>query len=116
MKTHSTTSDTTTRRLSNDPRIVALCPVGEALLQSLGEPSLYISRDGSRQYGYVSFANLDVAGETATLARSIAGAGRGQCTRYNDGDVTNLRLDNLRLERGGAKGQSPNPRRPGSEF
>jgi hypothetical protein len=107
---------TTTRRLSNDPRLVSLCPVGEASLAARDDPSLFISWDGARRHGYVSFADLDVAGEMATLARYIAGAAKGQRVRYRDGDVTNLRLDNLRLERGYAKGQAPNPRRFGGDL
>ena len=112
----TTNTSTTTRRLSNDPRTVSLCPVGEAFLVSRRNPSLFISWDGARRYGYVSYADLDVAGEMATLARSIAGAGRGQRVRHRDRDVTNLRLDNLYLERGYAKGQAPNPRRFGSDI
>lgn len=104
---------TTTRRLSNDPRTVTLCPVGEAFLTARGDPSLFISWDGARKYGYVSFSDLTVAGGMATLSRSIAGAHRGQRVRYGNGDVTDLRLSNLRIEKGGARGQSPNPRRAG---
>ena len=107
---------TTTRRLSNDPRLVSLCPVGEAILAARNNPSLFISWDGGKRYGYVSFTDLNVAGEMATLARAIAGAGKGQRVRSKDGDVTNLRLDNLRLERGYAKGQAPNPRLFGGDL
>jgi hypothetical protein len=116
MTTTNITTDTTTRRLSNDPRTVSLCPVGEAFLASRRHPSLFIRWDGLKHHGYVSFADLAVAGESATLARYIVGAGRGQRVRHKDGDVTNLRLDNLRLERGYAKGQAPNPRRFGSDI
>ena len=90
--TNITTAATTTHRLSNDPRTVSVCPVGEAFLASRRQPSLFISWDGAKRHGYVSFADPAVAGESATLARYIVGAGRGQRVRYKDGDVTNLRL------------------------
>jgi len=69
-----------------------------------------MSTDGSGQYGYVSFYDPWSAGEMATLARLLVGAGRGQRVRYRDGDRTNLRLSNLRIERGAAKGVTPNAR------
>ncbi|HEY0926773.1 hypothetical protein [Brevundimonas sp.] len=104
---------TTTRRLSNDPRTVKLCPVGEAFLAAQGDPSLFVSWDGSKRYGYVSFADPTVAGELTTLSRRIAGAGRRQRVRYLNGQVTDLRRANLCIERGGARGQAPNLRRLG---
>lgn len=106
---------TTTRPISNRPgQTVRLCPVGEAYLASRGYPAIFMSLDGSKRYGYPSVYRADVAGEMATLAREIAGARPRQRVRYNNGDRTDLRLINLRVERGGARGQSANPRRAGN--
>lgn len=108
-------SDTTTRPISNRPgQFVRLCAVGEAYLAARGYPSIFMSLDGSKCYGYPSVYRADVAGEMATLAREIIGAPPRQRVRYINGDRTDLRLTNLRLERGAAKGQSANPRRVGN--
>jgi hypothetical protein len=107
----------TTRPITNMPsKFVTLCPAGDAYLAGLPPRSLFMSWDGSRRHGYVSIYEPMVAGEMQTLARRIAGARKGERVRYRNRDVTDLRLSNLMVERGGAKGQSPNPRRPGSEF
>ncbi len=108
---------TTTRPISNRPgAVVRLCAAGEAYLASRGYPSIFMSFDGSKRYGYPSVYRGDVAGEMATLAREIIGARPRQRVRYINGDRTDLRLANLRLERGAARGQSANPRRIGSDL
>ena len=87
-----------------------VCQDGLDIIQSKDIRSLFMSTDGSGQYAYVSFYDPWSAGEMATLARLLVGAGRGQRVRYRDGDRTNLRLSNLRIERGAAKGVTPNAR------
>ncbi|MBA2077048.1 hypothetical protein [Rhodanobacter sp. PCA2] len=42
-----------------------------------------------------------------TIARLIAGAGKGQVVEYIDGDRSNLRRDNLRIVRGSGRTQTP---------
>lgn len=107
----------TTRPITNAPAQVAiLCPAGVAFLDSLPPRSIFFSSDGARRYRYLSIYDPTVAGEMRTLARCIAQAGPGRRVKYRNGDVTDLRLSNLMIEQGGAKGQSPNPRRRGSEF
>lgn len=44
---------------------------------------------------------------TITIARLIAGAGKGQVVEYIDGDRANLRRDNLRIVRGSGRTQTP---------
>lgn len=97
--------------LSNRPgRYATVCEEGLAIIEANAIKSIFMSADGSRKYDYVSFYDPGSAGEMATLARLFVGAGRGQRVRYQDGDRTNLRLSNLRVERGAAKGTTPNHR------
>ena len=97
--------------LSNRPgRNATVCKEGLAIIEANDIKSVFMSADGSRKYDYVSFYDPWAAGEMATLARLLVGAGRGQRVRYRDGDRTNLRLSNLHVERGAAKGTTPNPR------
>lgn len=42
-----------------------------------------------------------------TIARLIAGAGKGRVVEYIDGDRSNLRRDNLRIVRGSGRTQTP---------
>lgn len=108
---------TTTRPITNMPgKFVTLCPDGEAYLAKLQPRALFRSWDGPKRYWYVYIYDPSVAGEMRSLARCIANAEKGQRVKYRNGDVTDLRLSNLIVEQGGAKGQSPNPRRLWSEF
>lgn len=101
--------------LSNRPgHYATVCKEGMAIIEASDIKSVFMSADGSRKYEYPSVYNPHVAGEMATLARLFVGAGRGQRVRYLDGDRTNLRLSNLRIERGAAKGTTPNPRLGGA--
>jgi len=94
--------------ITNRPgQSVTLCGAGYAHCRRLRIGALYMSMDGAGKYGYVTFTDMSAPGEAATLARALAGAGRGQRVRYHDRDVTNLRLSNLYIERGGAKGPTP---------
>lgn len=104
--------------LSNRPgQYATLCPEGYAIAQRLGVGALYIALDGSRKHGYVTWTDMTAPGEAATLARALTGAGKGQRVRYRDRDTTNLRLDNLYIERGAAKAASPRvPEAPGSDL
>lgn len=107
----------TTRPITNAPgQLATLCPACVAFLARLPHRSIFFSSDGARRHRYLSIYDPAVAGEMRTLARCIAEARKGERVRYRNGDVTDLRLSNLMVEQGGAKGQSPNPRRPGSKF
>lgn len=93
--------------LSNRPgRYVTFCQAGRDLLIKRGVGNIFMNNAGCPRYSYVYCYNHDVAGQIEAVARVLMGAGRGQCVRYHDGDVTNLRLANLHLTRGAAKGQS----------
>lgn len=97
--------------LSNRPgRYATVCKEGLAIIEASLIKSVFMGVDGSGKYEYPSVYSPRVAGEMETLARILVGAGRGQRVRYYDGDRTNLRLSNLRVERGAAKGTTPNPR------
>lgn len=98
------------RPITNRPgQFAVFCREGEARLRELGVGAIYMSMDGARKYGYVTWTDMTAPGEAATLARALANAPKGQCVRYRDGDVTNLRLSNLYLTRGAAKSSSPRP-------
>lgn len=53
--------------------------------------------------GYVRAASNNAKGHCVGVARLIVGAGRGQVVKYEDGDTTNLRRENLWVGRGAAK-------------
>lgn len=91
-------------------KFVTLCAEGYAIFCKFGFKSIFMSTDGSGNYSYPSVADMTSPGEMATLARALTGAGKGQRARCRDRDVTNLRLSNLYLEKGAAKG--PTPRHP----
>lgn len=97
--------------ITNRPgQFVTLCQAGHARALELGVGAIYISMDGAGRYGYPTWSDMSAPGEAATLARALVNAGKGQRVRYRDRDVTNLRLSNLYLEKGAAKG--PTPRLP----
>ena len=98
------------RPITNRPgQFVTFCAEGEARLRELGVGAIYMSMDGARKYGYLTWSDMTAPGEAATLARALTNAGRGQRVRYRDGDVINLRLSNLYLTKGAAKSPSPRP-------
>jgi len=61
------------------------------------------------RFRYVLASARTPAGEqrSITIARLIAGAGKGQVVKYIDGDRANLRRDNLRIARGTGRTQTP---------
>ncbi|MBI1686451.1 hypothetical protein [Caulobacter hibisci] len=93
--------NTTTRiELSNRPgQFAVLCEAGAAFLAANDIRSLFICLDGARRYGYVSHYSPNRKGQMDTLARGLLGAGKGEQVRYRDGNVLNLRLNNLKIVR-----------------
>lgn len=59
--------------------------------------------NGPSPHRYVAAPNYRASGCRVTIARVIAGAGRGQRVRYSDGDRLNLRCGNLVIELGFAR-------------
>ena len=75
------------------------------------EPRFILSRNGPYTGTYrVGFANRDVRGGFAGLARELLGAEPGQVVTYLDGNQLNLRRSNLVLRTGRARGASLAPR------
>jgi len=54
-------------------------------------------------YHYVRVKVRDIPGTLETVARIIAGAGRRQCVKYENGDRADLRRSNLYFGDGHAK-------------
>lgn len=73
----------------------------DALKAAGVSPVFNFNRAGKPAFGYVRAQQL--GGNTVTVARFIARAGRGQVVRYVDGNRLNLRRENLMLDQGRAK-------------
>ena len=54
-----------------------------------------LNYNGCGSNGYVRAPHAGATGNLITVARAVAGAGRGQCVRYRDCNRLNLRNDNL---------------------
>jgi len=89
---------TTRIPLSNRPgQFATLCKAGAAFIAANNIRTLFMCMDGARLYEYVCHYNPARTGQMDTLARGIVGAQKGDVVRYRDGNVLNLRLDNLHL-------------------
>ena len=94
------------RTLDHDNAAIVLVPLargGTAKLLASGYDHLrgrglsecWTSNSNGRSNSYVRASQAGATGGLITVARAVAGAGRGQCVRYRDGNRLNLRNDNL---------------------
>lgn len=72
-------------------------------LTAAGFSDQWTANDAGNGYSYVRCARNGATGRLVTVPRLIMAPPRGYVVRYLDGDRTNLRRDNLCLEKGWAK-------------
>lgn len=89
--------------LANGKGIARVLPDDFDALVAAGFTKSWSLNSNGGGNAYVRAYQSNASGRHVTVARVIAGARSGQCIRYWDRDPTNLRADNLRMDRGYAR-------------